>query len=178
MAQPFAIGDHLLQVAPRHRADGGLDLEIDGETVRAELEALGEGRYRLVIDGRSRPLFLVVDGDRTFVHSEGRSAVVVRVDPLTRLREASRAARGGGGLEAPMPGMVVEVRARVGSAVLEGDTVLVIESMKLQTAIRADRAGRVSEVTFEVGQSFEQGAVLARIEREDDETGTEETPST
>lgn len=163
MGQPFALGDRLFDVAPCYR-DGGFDLRIDGERLAATLRPLGEGRYELCVGRRRRTLWAVVDGDRIFVHAEGRSFELRRVDALERLREASLAARGGAGLTAPMPGVVVEVRAPVGSEVAAGDTVLVIESMKLQTAIPSDRDGRVSEIGFDVGQSFEQGAVLARVE--------------
>jgi len=177
MGQPFALDDAVFDVAPRHLREpagatgeraGGFDLVIDGERLAARLVDRGGGRFELRVGERRRPLWLAVDGDRVFVHAEGRSFLVTRVDALERLRAASRAARGGAGLVAPMPGVVTEVRAPVGSPVAPGDTVLVIESMKLQTAVASEHAGTVSEIAFEVGQSFDQGALLARIEAEED----------
>ena len=165
MGQPFEHADRSFDVAPRYRP-GGFDLVIDGERLPSELLDRGNGRYELRIGGRSRSLWLAVDGDRVFLHAEGHHFEITIVDALERLRAAARAARGAAGLTAPMPGVLVEVRAPVGSLVRAGDTVLVIESMKLQTPIAADRDGRVAEVAVEIGQSFDQGAVLARIESE------------
>jgi len=141
-------------------------LELDGTPVDAHLEALGEGAWRLHLEGSSERVFIAHAGDRTYVHLRGRSLEVTRVDPIARLREA-RAAEGGQTLNAPMPGVVVEVRVGEGDDVASGDTLLVIESMKLQTAIVAGAPGRVAALPFEVGASFDKGAVLARIQSTD-----------
>jgi len=165
VGQPFEIGARSVDVRPCFRADG-FDLVIDGERVAADLVDHGGGRFTLDAGERSRALWLAVDGDRIFVHTEGHHFEVRCVDALARIQQATRSARGGGELHAPMPGVVVEIRAAVGARVAEGDTVLVVESMKLQTPIAADRDGRVAELGFEEGQSFDQGSLLARIEPE------------
>lgn len=171
MGQPFEIDGRVFDVAPRYRPEGGFDLEVDGEPLAARLVELlaeeGAGRFELRIDGRVRTIWIAVHGDRTFLHAEGQSFEVTRVDSLARLHQASLAARDGAGLTAPMPGVLVEVRAPVGTMVEAGDTIVVIESMKLQTAIVTETAGRVSEIGFEVGQSFDRDAVLARVESGD-----------
>ena len=55
---------------------------------------------------------------------------------------------------------VIAVAAEPGAQVQAGDTLMVIESMKLETAIKAPRDGVVATVTFAAGQSFERDAVL------------------
>jgi 3-methylcrotonyl-CoA carboxylase alpha subunit len=158
----FRLDEHEYSVAPL-REGPRVGLEVDGVRVDAQLEALGDHAWRLLLDGTPEPIFIARDGERTFIHLRGRNLEVTRLDPIARLREA-RAAEGGQTLTAPMPGVVVEVRTSVGSEVGSGDTLLVIESMKLQTALVANAPGRVDTLPFEVGQSFEKGALLARIE--------------
>ena len=58
---------------------------------------------------------------------------------------------------------VLEMARTVFSAVREGDPLLVIESMKLQSTLFAAIDGSVAELSFAVGQSFQRGAVLARV---------------
>ena len=144
-------------------AGAGLRLAVDGAWQDGELVRNREGSDWLILDGVPERVFVVSEGDRHFVHLRGESFEIRRVDRIARLREA-RAAEGGEILSAPMPGVVVELRTQEGREVQAGDTLLVIESMKLQTAIVARVAGRVAVLPVVPGQSFDKGTVLARIE--------------
>ena len=68
---------------------------------------------------------------------------------------------------ASMPGTVVSVAVAAGDAVAEGQTLMIIESMKLQTTITAPRAGTVAEVRHAPGGTFNKGDVLVQLETED-----------
>ena len=65
-----------------------------------------------------------------------------------------------------MPGTVVRVDVAVGDHVATGDPLVVIESMKLETTIRAWHDGTVSAVHVTAGQSFERDAVLVTLAAE------------
>jgi propionyl-CoA carboxylase alpha chain len=69
-----------------------------------------------------------------------------------------------GSLLAPMPGTVVRVETRQGADVAEGQTLVVLEAMKMEHRIAAPSAGTVAELTVAAGQQVESGAVLAVIE--------------
>jgi propionyl-CoA carboxylase alpha chain len=66
-----------------------------------------------------------------------------------------------GSLRAPLPGTVVALRVAVGDEVSTAQELLVIEAMKVQHIVRADRAGRVAALPVHVGSTVEVGAVLA-----------------
>ena len=68
-----------------------------------------------------------------------------------------------------MPGVVVSIAARTGDAVETGALLLTIESMKLQTAITASHPARVAEICVAVGEHFDQGSPLVRLESRDAE---------
>jgi acetyl-CoA/propionyl-CoA carboxylase biotin carboxyl carrier protein len=63
-----------------------------------------------------------------------------------------------------MPGKVVAVNAMVGDEVSAGDTVVVIEAMKMEHAVRAPVAGHVSSMPVAVGQQVDADQVLAVVE--------------
>ena len=65
---------------------------------------------------------------------------------------------------APMPGMVTEINAEVGSKVKEGDPIVTLEAMKMLTTISAGKAGTVTEILFHKGESVESDDLLAKIE--------------
>jgi len=75
--------------------------------------------------------------------------------------EAGRAAAGGG-LTAPMPGLVKLVRAAKGDAVRRGDALLVLEAMKMEHTITAPHDGTVAEIV-EMGRQVTEGEVLVRL---------------
>jgi glutaconyl-CoA/methylmalonyl-CoA decarboxylase subunit gamma len=64
---------------------------------------------------------------------------------------------------APMPGVIQAVEVKVGDEVKHGQTVVVLEAMKMKNAIRSPRDGVVSEVLVRVGQSVGYGDVLVKF---------------
>ena len=88
------------------------------------------------------------------------------VDPLLH----GIAARGSGNLiEAPMPGLVKQVFAKVGQEVRQGDRMAVLEAMKMEHSLLAERDGVVAEVLAAVGSQVEAGAALIRLEENAEE---------
>jgi 3-methylcrotonyl-CoA carboxylase alpha subunit len=82
-----------------------------------------------------------------------------RYDPLAAA-EARAAEATGGSLAATMPGVVVAVLVAAGARVEKGATLMVIEAMKVEHAIRAHAAGTVTEVRFAVGDQVAEGDQL------------------
>jgi len=78
--------------------------------------------------------------------------------------EPAPASSAGTPVKAPMPGMVIKYEKNVGDSVNEGETVVVIESMKMENALPAPVSGVVKAVNFGSGDSVAKGEVLAVIE--------------
>jgi len=70
----------------------------------------------------------------------------------------------GTSLEAPMPGMIVRFEKQVGDSVKEGETVVVLEAMKMENALAAPAVGTLKKIYFESGDSVARGDVLCIIE--------------
>jgi biotin carboxyl carrier protein len=68
-----------------------------------------------------------------------------------------------GAVIAPMPGVVIAVNVKEGQRVSTGETLILIESMKLQCELRAKSDGVVRRVAVGVGASFERGSVLIEV---------------
>lgn len=80
------------------------------------------------------------------------------------LNRAQTAGAGGNQIFAPMPGLIVEVMGVPGQAVLQGETLIILEAMKLMQKLTAPIDGIITSVNFDVGDTPEKGAVLITIE--------------
>lgn len=96
------------------------------------------------------------------------SAPVTR--PSTPAPAAARrpaAARGGGGgngVTAPMPGVILSIDTAVGATVQRGQTLLVLEAMKMKNELKAEREGTVASIGVAVGDQVRHGDVLVEFE--------------
>lgn len=139
------------------READGYRLHLGDDETRV---ALAGGRLR--IDGIETPIHVAHDGDRLFIHVDGDAHELLYHDPVSY-----HAARTGIGsqdvLRAPMPGVVVALSVEEGQEIKEGDILLVIESMKLETAIRAPRDGIVETVHIALSKGFERDAPLVSL---------------
>jgi glutaconyl-CoA/methylmalonyl-CoA decarboxylase subunit gamma len=94
----------------------------------------------------------------------GGESYAITVEEQTRhvIRTRGGAAGGGGSLtlKAPLPGKISRVAVKPGDAVKAGDTLLVIEAMKMENEFRAAAAGTVAEVRVQTGEAVNAGDVL------------------
>jgi len=118
----------------------------------------------LTIDAVSRALSIYRD-DRAVWLLDG-AAEPARYE-LVAASSAAAGAVGGGSLEAPMPGSVIDVRCEPGDDVAAGDVLVVLESMKMELAIQSPRDGTVAEVAVGVGDQIARGQTLIALEEED-----------
>ncbi len=136
---------------------------VNGNT--QHLRSVDSTHYAAQTGGRPSHVRVVADGDQMYLQLNGRSCVIERVDPTRS--NANTAASAQGSASAPMPGVVVSWVTQPGTQVEAGQALLVIESMKLQMTIEAPQNGVLEEMPFQPGQTFQRGAVLARVRTED-----------
>ena len=87
-----------------------------------------------------------------------------RTKKPTRASQSSGGKGGSGEISAPMQGTIVKVKVEVGQEVQVGDTVVVLEAMKMENQIAAEKAGKVAKVNVSAGSSVGAGDVLVVIE--------------
>ncbi len=105
------------------------------------------------------------DGLRTVFFELNGQPRTIKVEDLTQ--PATRAPRlraeAGNSLHvgAPMPGLIAQVNVRVGEEVRKGDALMIIEAMKMQTSVRAERDGRIAELVVQPGAQVDAKDLLA-----------------
>lgn len=158
------------EVRARVRRDGRrhvVELEEGGRRHALDVEMVGGS---LVCAGRQREVEVRRAGGEEGAYEVRAGGAVRRVevsDPLTALTTAARvagAAKRGGRVTAYMPGRVVSVLVEAGAAIAVGQGLIVLEAMKMQNEIQAERAGTVRVVHVTAGQSVDGGDLLFEIE--------------
>lgn len=126
------------------------------------VNAVSTGVYRVTSGDRSWTVAVAGPAEARWVFVDGRVAVV-DASP----EGASRRRRTGGGhgvLSAPMPATVVTLLVEPGTAVAKGDTLVVLEAMKMELPIRAPRDGVVARVHCRPGELVQPGVDLLDLE--------------
>lgn len=113
-----------------------------------------------VADDISMPL--VTDlSDRRFAVTTGGDSVLVEVPDFEAEAEALA---GGDAVKAPMPGKVIAINVAAGDSVEKGQTVAVMEAMKMEHSLTAPRDGVVAEIGADLGAQVAEGTVLVALE--------------
>jgi acetyl/propionyl-CoA carboxylase alpha subunit len=145
------------------RAPSGYRLHINGRSVPVNLHAEDDGSAVLTMGSHSERVVVASRGDDVFIHLGGAAYQLRYEHPLQRLAAQQQGAAEDH-VRAPMPGSLVAVHVQAGQAVARGDTLLVMESMKMETTIAAPRDGVIEAVHFAVGQTFDRDALLLSLE--------------
>jgi biotin carboxyl carrier protein len=119
------------------------------------------GHLRAIeIDGEIVPVRVARDGSRLWVWCAGRT---YRFSIGSEGKRRSTLGGSPEGLWAPMPGKILDIRVREGDDVAPGQTLLILEAMKMEHEIRAPHAGRVGKVAFRPGDQVDAGALLVEF---------------
>jgi 3-methylcrotonyl-CoA carboxylase alpha subunit len=134
-----------------------IDVEIAGAR-------LTDGWLEARFDGTARRLRAFTHGRHITIHDpEGRRCRLER--ERAHAWDASQSA-GGDQVIAPMPGRIVLIKAKAGDAVTEGQDLVIMESMKMELALKAPRAGTIDEVSAAEGDFVDADAILVHFEAE------------
>lgn len=163
MKYRVTIGGHSFDVEIRAG-----EARIDGEVTRAEIHTVPGGPLRLLSTGGDVEAYAMVRHDGGWLlHRGGEVWEAQVVDERTRrLQEMTDAGRTGGGhatVKAPMPGLVLRLEIGPGTAVSQGQGLVVLEAMKMENELTAPIAGVVTAVHVRPGEPVAKGALLVEV---------------
>jgi biotin carboxyl carrier protein len=111
-------------------------------------ERVARGRYRMWLDG----------------HRYDTEALDSRARAIRDMQASVAKPAGPAPLRAPMPGLIVQLRVKVGDTVVAGAGLVVMEAMKMENELRTTSAGKVRAVHVAVGAAVEKGALLVELD--------------
>ncbi len=156
----FRVGDEELEVGYLFGRDG-LRAEVDGSPID-DVVLVAEDRegVTLRIDRVQARYSIARVGDTWFVDGPDGASTLVEVPrfPGQEVEEHK------GSLLAPMPGKVIEVHVAEGATVEKGDTLVVVEAMKMEHSVKSPTTGTVTEVRITQGQQVDGDEVMIVVD--------------
>jgi len=160
---PWSVADSFELMGPRRVP---FEAEVDGKIERFVAVARGRGVEIAFRDGRPAPASevaptVLVDDDGVLVLNGGRQTHVRPIDPEAAAEVGAGASDGA--VKAPMHGRLAALAVTEGQQVEAGERVAMLEAMKMEHALTAPRAGRVTLAGKTVGDIIEQGALILTV---------------
>jgi 3-methylcrotonyl-CoA carboxylase alpha subunit len=163
----FLDGERSRAVRAHYRGDTfRLDLDDGSHDATARREA--DGALALRIGGIASRVRVVRSGGELTIFADGTSYRLIHRDPLAPQAAEELA---GGRLTAPMPGRIIQVLVVAQANVRRGETLLVLEAMKMEHSVTAPSDGIVERLNYAVGDLVEEGAELLVLALPEDRAG-------
>ncbi len=138
----------------QHRNDPSMFEPIPTGRSAAKVNEGGEEAYTVEVEGKSYHVTVASGGDVSSIKQLGAQAsAVVQVESATNAAPVN----------APLAGTVVKVLVQPGQAVVEGESIIILEAMKMETSISAPNAGTIVAVKVQSGDSCAVGDLLVTL---------------
>ncbi|RMF80188.1 MAG: biotin/lipoyl-binding protein [Chloroflexi bacterium] len=160
MIVQYQHNDDIHTVSLERHADGTYTVVIGEDSHTVEAQMLRDGVWLLSVDGVRTRATVAAQGKARFVHLAGQHIALTVPDVRSRRRAQSG---GSGDLTAQMPGQVLAVAVAVGDTVERGQTLMILEAMKMEIRVSAPMDGVVKNIFVAVGDTVERGQTLLVI---------------
>lgn len=145
------------------------NFKVNGKTFNAEILKIEENTFLLTIHNKKYRIISneIENGDKEliinglYLKTNTKSAIEEKAD---KLLSSVKKTSGIISVKAPMPGMIVKILMNENSEIEEGDSIIVLEAMKMENNIKAVRKGKILKIYIKEGEAVEKGTKLFEIE--------------
>ena len=139
----YKINGNLYKVTIGDIEENIAHVEVNGTPYNVEMEKVLKKAAKPVV----RP-----------VHTDAPTA------PTTPIAKPAAASSGKSGVKSPLPGVILDIKVKEGDAVKKGQTIIILEAMKMENNINTDKDGRIAAINVSKGDSVLEGTDLVIIE--------------
>ena len=136
------------------------------DLLSVQLEKLGDNdmkNYTITVNGNVYDVTVEEGASTGAVSAPAAPKAAPKAAAAPAAKPAATGTAGSVKINAPMPGKIVDVKVKVGDAVKKGQTVLVLEAMKMENDIVAPKDGTVASINAAVGSAVEAGETIATL---------------
>jgi biotin carboxyl carrier protein len=168
MQYRLKLDDKVISFQAEKKGDRGITLSNENCLLDVEYSVISSHHLHLVVNGSPVNAYLARDGNIKTVIIRGVPYTIGDADVLeTRARGKKGSQAVPQDVTPPMPAVVVRILVAPGDRVKQGDKVIVVSSMKMETTLTAPSDGTVKAVNVAEGDKVMPGQILIDIERDD-----------
>ena len=169
MSLEIKLNNRIAAVELVSRENNQVQIKVDDKLYELDIIKVEDGMYSLLLEGKSYNLeILEKDGARTYdVCNLDKSYILEIIDAETRYlmsRLANEAEDGGNTISSPMPGKIVKIPVKAGQKIKNGQTVIIVSAMKMESEYKAGKDGMIKEVLVKEGDTIEGHQALITLE--------------
>ena len=169
MSLEIKLNDRLATVELVNRESNKVQIKVDDKLYELDMIKVEDGMYSLLLEGQSYSLeILEKDGSKTYdVSTLYKSYNLEIIDSETRYnmsRLGNEEEDGGNTISSPMPGKIVKIPVKAGQKVKNGETVIIVSAMKMESEYKAGKDGVIKEVLVKEGDTIEGNQPLITLE--------------
>ena len=143
------------------RDQSQVEVEICGQTLAIQLVEQNSQKLIYSVNGVRRSIEYVLDGNTLFLDAVNGN---IAIENATYAPPETSDIAGDGKIKAPMDGAIINILVSTGDTVTKGQTLLILEAMKIQQQIKSDVDGVVGEIIGQVGQQVKKRQLVLNIQ--------------
>ena len=143
--------------------------KINGMKFNVEIDEMNDGSDTINVQVNGVPYTVELDDEKKLkkatVAAPKKAATAPRTETGEKvISKPAAAASAASAIKSPLPGTIMSINVNVGDTVNAGDTVCVLEAMKMENDVHADKAGTIKKVLVSIGDSVLEGTDLFIVE--------------
>lgn len=146
-----------------------VELNLNGEKQEFAINQINKNTFTIKINGRNINAYLAEDTQFYYVWIDGKSYTFEKINEEEKDFDISNGSSTSNKqiVKPPMPGNIVKVVVEKDQKVSEGDPLIIIEAMKMETTLYASIDGIVKEINVKAGEQVDADKILLTVEREE-----------
>jgi biotin carboxyl carrier protein len=169
MAYEIKLEHRTARIEVLNRAGSKVLLEVDDRKYDLDVVMVEKGVYSILYNGHSYNVELIegLSAKEYIVNTFARSFVAEIIDAESKYRESRKSGtdlEGNNTISSPMPGKVIKIPVNVGEQVVSGQTLIVVEAMKMQSEFKAAANRRVKEILVKEGDVVNAHQIMIKLE--------------
>ena len=168
MDYEFLCGETVHRITLNNK-DGIIVARIGDEEFNVDVQAINDNWMSLILGGRSMNVFIAKGDGKRFVHVNGENycfSIPGSENDACLQHQASGGEEAKLSITAPMPGSVLKINVKDGDAVEEGQCLIIVEAMKMETGLHSSLKGKVKKVHVNHDQQVDAGQLLMELEED------------
>lgn len=138
--------------------------KINGNEYKVAIGDIEDNIVQVEVNGTSYTVEMEKKTKEASVRPVVRPAAAPAAAPAAPAPARPAASGGKSGVKSPLPGVILDIKVNVGDTVKKGQLVVILEAMKMENSINADRDGKITAINVSKGDSVLEGTDLVIIE--------------